>query len=323
MTEYEKKAATEKSKRRQVGRSPAYPYIDLEKALERAEALRLAEGKYEAPITSAYDAWGLGHKSSGARQTAAALRYYGLIDVSGDGDNRRVKVSDVAWQILMNQRDDKAERNNLIRESALMPAIHQHLAHQYPDGLPSDANVKHHLMFEKRFNEKSSDDVLRVFKATALYAGLFQSANMFAADNGSDDPAALAFSIGDVVNWESGGQVQWAEPRKVIGVDQHEGQFLYKVEGPEGNADQIGWIPVEQATPHEGPKAAKSGNFAPPPPDMRQPPADDLPQGSRKAIFPVSEGDVTLIFPKGMSKDALAELDDYLKVFLQKEKRKP
>ena len=219
MTEHEEKAAAKKPKRRQAGRSPAYPTIDLEKALERAEALRLAEGKYEAPITAAYDAWGLGHKSSGARQTRATLRYYGLIDVSGERDNRRVKVSDFALRILMDQRDDKTERNKLIRESALMPVIHQHLALEYPDGLPSDANVKHHLMFEKGFNEKSSDDVLKAFKATALYAGLFQSANM---SEEKPDPVEAEF-------WATGERAKEIMERE-FGVPQQEAEPMQHTE---------------------------------------------------------------------------------------------
>lgn len=219
MTEHEEKAAVEKPKRRQVGRSPAYPFIDLEKALERAESLRKVEGKYEAPMTSAYDAWSLGYKSSGARQTAAALRYYGLIDVNGEAGNRRVKVSDLALRILLDQRDDKTERNKLIRESAITPAIHQYLMLEYPDGLPSDANVKHNLMFEKGFNEKSSDDVLTVFKATALYAGLLQSASM---SGEKPDPVKAEF-------WATGEHAKEIMERE-FGVPQQEAKPMQHTE---------------------------------------------------------------------------------------------
>jgi len=42
---------------------------------------------------------------------------------------------------------------------------------------------------------------------------------------------------------------------------------------------------------------------------------------SRKAVFPVSEGDVTFIFPKHLTMEGIEELEDYLAVFLKKEKR--
>lgn len=45
------------------------------------------------------------------------------------------------------------------------------------------------------------------------------------------------------------------------------------------------------------------------------------PQGMRKAVFPLSEGDVTLLFPAGLSEGGYQELSDYLEIFLRKAKR--
>ncbi len=56
----------------------------------------------------------------------------------------------------------------------------------------------------------------------------------------------------------------------------------------------------------------KSG--APPPP--RPPMA-----GQRQAIFPVSEGDVTITFPASLSADGLHELGQYLDIFLKKQRQ--
>lgn len=42
----------------------------------------------------------------------------------------------------------------------------------------------------------------------------------------------------------------------------------------------------------------------------------------RRAIFPLDEGDVELIFPANMSQEGYEELDEYLKVFLKKEKKR-
>lgn len=41
----------------------------------------------------------------------------------------------------------------------------------------------------------------------------------------------------------------------------------------------------------------------------------------RKAVFPVSEGDVTFVFPETLTVEGIEELEAYLNVFLKKEKR--
>lgn len=41
----------------------------------------------------------------------------------------------------------------------------------------------------------------------------------------------------------------------------------------------------------------------------------------RRAVFPISEGDVTLIFPADLSPDGYDELGDYLEIFLRRAKR--
>lgn len=45
------------------------------------------------------------------------------------------------------------------------------------------------------------------------------------------------------------------------------------------------------------------------------------PTGSRQAVFPLSDGDVTLVFPADLSASGYEELDDYLQIFLRKAKR--
>lgn len=64
-----------------------------------------------------------------------------------------------------------------------------------------------------------------------------------------------------------------------------------------------------------------------PTPPIVQPPPErgpDVPasKGQRKAVFPVSEGDVTFLFPADLSAEGLGELEDYLAIFLKKEKRR-
>lgn len=165
-------------KRPRQGRSPAYPGIDLKKAMEQAKALHTAEGKYAVPMPSAFAAWGYGIKSSGGRETRAALKYYGLIVVEGDNETGKVKLTDKALRALLDEREDQTEKKALIREFATTPTIHQRLMEQFPDGLKSDATVRHFLMFDEGYNEKGASEIISEFKVTAAYAGLYEPDNI-------------------------------------------------------------------------------------------------------------------------------------------------
>jgi hypothetical protein len=166
-------AAAEKAKKPRQGRSPAYPGLDLKRALEKAKALHDAEGKYAAPMPSAFAAWGYSAKSSGGRETRAALRYFGLITVEGDSETGKVKLTEKALRVLLDQREDQTEKKALIRELALTPAVHKQLLKDYPDGIVSDASVIHSLMFDHGYNQSAAGEIVTEFKATAAYAGLY------------------------------------------------------------------------------------------------------------------------------------------------------
>jgi hypothetical protein len=170
-------AAQAEPKRPKQGRSPAYPGIDLEKAIAQAKALYDAEGKYAAPMSSAFTAWGFGAKSSGGRETRAALRYFGLITIEGDGENGKVKLTENALRVLLDEREDQSEKRALIRELALTPAVHKQIFDKFPEGIKSEATVEHFLVFEGGFNKSAAGEVVTEFKATADYAGLFQPDN--------------------------------------------------------------------------------------------------------------------------------------------------
>jgi hypothetical protein len=166
-------AAEPQQKRTKQGRSPAYPGIDLKAALTKAKALYDAEGKYAAPMPSAFTAWGFSAKSSGGRETRAALRYFGLITIEGDGETGKVKLTEKALRVLLDEREDQSEKKALIRELALTPNVHKLLFEKFPDGIKSDATVAHFLVFDAGYNQSVSGDIVTEFKATADYAGLY------------------------------------------------------------------------------------------------------------------------------------------------------
>lgn len=193
--------AKQEGKKGRLGRSPAYPSIPLEKAIAQARALLQREGRYAAPLASVFEAWGYSGKSSGARQTLASLKYFGLIEVEGEGDARRIKVSDGAIRYLMDKRDDPTDRNAWLKRFALSPSVHQDLYNRFPEGLTSDSTVEHFLMFDCGFNEVGASEALAEFKATAAFANIYKPATSsdrmdeIADPRGNMQPTELADEI--------------------------------------------------------------------------------------------------------------------------------
>lgn len=154
-------------------RSPSFPYVDLKVALEKAETFRQKEGRNAASFEIAVANWGYSPKSSGAKQTVAALRAFGLLDPEGP-----VKLTDVAIRVLMDKRDPSPEREALIRKLALNPSMHKRLWDRYGVNLPSDANLRHSLIFDDGFNENAVEDFIEEYKATIAFAKLMESDTM-------------------------------------------------------------------------------------------------------------------------------------------------
>ena len=153
-------------------RSPAYPYIALPNALEKAAVLWQVEGRHAAAVNVAMQHWGYKEDSSTGYSCVAALKKFGLVDHEGMGDTRQVKLSDLALTILLDQDPDSDERRGALRAAALGPRIHTELWERYGTELPSDQSLKRYLVLERGFNEASVDELLDEYKQTMTFAGL-------------------------------------------------------------------------------------------------------------------------------------------------------
>lgn len=313
-------AAADASKRK-TGRSPAYPFIPVHKAVGQAKALYDQEGDYPAPLPSAMKAWGYGPKSSGGRQTLATMRYYGLVEVTGEGDGRKVKVSDVARRIILDPREDQTEKRQLIRRVALMPTVHKTLHDHYPTGLPSDGSVRHFLMFEQGFNKEAAQELLTEFKETASYVGLYEpqknvDISTVKDDNNGGENELPTVKEGDRIQWTSQGADQFSNGALVLGLSE-DGQWVFTDQSDAA-------VPLKEVSVME--QAQPTGASATPPPVpahlLRVKGDEAAKPGTRRAIFPLDDGDVILTYPEGLSRAALTDLDDYLKIFLKKERSK-
>lgn len=161
--------APHKSKKQ---RSPSYPAIGLKEAIERARVLYQHEGRNPAPTAAVVDHWGYSEKSSGGRLALAALKKYGLVDDEGSKERRQIRLTPLALAILLDEREGSQERAAAIRDAALLPTVHRELIEKYPDGLPSDANLRYHLSVERAFTDAAVKEFVPRFRETMAFAGL-------------------------------------------------------------------------------------------------------------------------------------------------------
>lgn len=160
------------SQKRGRTRSPAYPYIALPNALEKAAVLWQVEGRHAAAVNVAMQHWGYKEDSSTGYSCVAALKKFGLVDHEGMGDTRQVKLSGLALTILLDKDPDSDERREALRTAALGPRIHTELWERYGTELPSDQSLKRYLVQERGFNEAAVDELLDEYKQTMTFAGL-------------------------------------------------------------------------------------------------------------------------------------------------------
>lgn len=169
-------------KRGPVHRSPSYPAITLEKAVSRAREFYQHEKRSTAPVAVALKHWGYGPVSGGGRVTLAALLAFGLMRDEGAGENRQVRLTDLALRIILDDRPESVERKVALREAAQQPKIYRELLGKWPGLEISDANLRHFLLIEKKFNDGAVKDFIKDLRTTISFAELTSS-----PDNDAED----------------------------------------------------------------------------------------------------------------------------------------
>lgn len=151
-------------------RSPKFPYIGLGKALERIETLYGKVRRYEARVADIAKDWDLSPKSSSTDRTVAALQSFGLIEDSGSGENRKIKLSELGARILADHRP--GIRDALLADAATKPTAIAEYAQRWRGGRPDEAHALSQLQFEGGFTSDAAKVFLRVFDETIRFASV-------------------------------------------------------------------------------------------------------------------------------------------------------
>ncbi len=155
----------EPKERKPLERSPNFPFISLETAIGRAQQFFDKEKRGSAPFAVAAQHWKYSPSSSGALQTAAAMKSYGLMVDEGAGANRKLRLTELALRILLDTRPDSKDRESFKRQAALTPAVAAEIYANSPEGqLPSEATLNHHLVLDRGFNQSTALRAVKIMQ---------------------------------------------------------------------------------------------------------------------------------------------------------------
>lgn len=148
-------------------RSPAYPMLKLEDAIEKARTIYNADKRSYTSRPVIVQHLGYKDENSGVgNRELSALRQYGLLEEKG-GEYR---VSDTAYAILF-LSDASDGRGAALAQAALSPTIFKDLWAKYRSDA-SEGTLKDFLIHKREFNPASVDQVVSNYKATIMFAKL-------------------------------------------------------------------------------------------------------------------------------------------------------
>lgn len=153
-------------------RSPAYPAIDLEEAVNKASALWKRASRHPVQADVAVTFWGYDEGSSTGLSALSALKKFGLVDDSGSGNQREVKLTDLGIALVFNPDVSSESYASNLKQAALLPTIHAELWEKYGGQLPDDSIIERYLVVEKRFNEQYVKTFIDELKKTITFAKL-------------------------------------------------------------------------------------------------------------------------------------------------------
>ena len=152
-------------------RSRRYPFIPLSKALDRAQELKDANGLHAARAQNVVAAWGYSEKSSGGRQTIAALIMYGILSDFGSGQDRKLQLTEIAQRFLIDKRPEV--RADAIRKMALEPEVMNVLWNAWGSPPPSKNECLSQLVFDYGFTENAASEMLDIYKQNVYLSNFF------------------------------------------------------------------------------------------------------------------------------------------------------
>lgn len=167
----------------QRDRSPAYPNIPLDTALQRLVEFDAHFKRSAAAPERVGMAWGIKAKAY-ADRIAAALRYFGLLEYQGIGKARQITVTDDGRKYLRAQQEET--KREVVKAVALRPKQIAKFWNDWGTDRPADAACLDELVLKNGFSDGGAREFLKVYDATINFAKL-SSDDKVSDENTSED----------------------------------------------------------------------------------------------------------------------------------------
>ncbi|HEV2162451.1 MAG TPA: hypothetical protein VGR52_09505 [Stellaceae bacterium] len=141
-------------------RSPNYPAISLPEAISRVKAIHAAEQHLAAPKEVIAKHLGYNGLNGASIKMISAISKYGLLEEIESG---KMKVSPLAMTVLYPAKPE--EKVAAIQEAAFKPTLFTEIANEWPQGKPSDENLRAWLM-RRNFATDAVDRVIQSYRET-------------------------------------------------------------------------------------------------------------------------------------------------------------
>jgi hypothetical protein len=292
-------------------RSPRYPSVSLSDAITATRSLWTKEKR--TAVVGDVLAKAIGYKSNSgpARSLIGAMRQYGLLEKHGNG----LRLSEVAMQIL-HSADGSPDQVSAIREAALTPELFRDLDTTHADA--SEDAITSYLILRRGFSDGGARLAASAYKDTLSLAKPIDKGYTSKREGREEPPPPAALrKVGDFVQWESQGVLQFLEPKRVREISD-DGNWAF-VDGSNTG------VPVKELTVVADKLDSQNQmGVAPPRPRTMveaqqasgQVPA--IPVGRMQDVFSLAEGPVTIQWPASLSAESYEDFSGWLDLLKRK-----
>ena len=150
-------------------RSPGYPMISLQEAIERARILWDKDKNNFIPKEAAFKHLGFTHIGGYGARIIAALKHFGLISEKGNG----IILTQDAVDLNIYKPTDE-DYINIVKKIALKPDTYRKIYNEFNENIPSDDTLRIKLIKEYKFNHDKVKGFINDFRRTLSFAGLVE-----------------------------------------------------------------------------------------------------------------------------------------------------
>lgn len=157
-------------------RSPNYPTINLETAIEQLRKLYSRVRMDVFVARDAASAWDYNSVSGPVKSILAAFRQYGLLEGKVRGKNAENPRISRRGLTLIRRNQTSREFQDELKNAALAPPLFKELYNSQSNA--TDEVLRDHLLYEKSFTENGAQRFIEVYRATLEFAKLNKDLDM-------------------------------------------------------------------------------------------------------------------------------------------------